>query len=92
VFIVCAVLLLLPVCRVSWAGLELREGNASEARQLLREGLDAHPDFPGALLLLAKLERLEGQLDVAEAYARRAQKVSLLGVVGLLLWWTAGFA
>jgi hypothetical protein len=27
------------------------------------------------LPLLAKLERLEGQLDLAEAYARRAQKV-----------------
>ncbi|KAF6251870.1 hypothetical protein COO60DRAFT_579528 [Scenedesmus sp. NREL 46B-D3] len=62
--------------RVSWAGLELREGNAAEARELLREGLDGHPDFPGALLLLSKLERLEGQLDTAEAYARRAQKAS----------------
>jgi Tfp pilus assembly protein PilF len=67
---------------VSWAALELREGNAAEARELLREGLDAHPDFPAALLLLAKLERSEGQLDAAEAYARRAQKVSS-GVVGL---------
>jgi hypothetical protein len=28
------------------------------------------------LLLLAKLERLEGQLDLANACARRAQKVS----------------
>lgn len=62
--------------RVSWAGLELREGNLDEARELLREGLDAHPDFPAALLLLAKLERLEGQLEAAEAYARRAQKAS----------------
>ncbi|WIA39029.1 hypothetical protein OEZ86_005175 [Tetradesmus obliquus] len=62
--------------RVSWAGLELREGNVDEARELLREGLDAHPDFPAALLLLAKLERLEGQLEAAEAYARRAQKAS----------------
>jgi hypothetical protein len=24
-------------CRVSWAGLELREGNTTEARELLRE-------------------------------------------------------
>lgn len=61
--------------RVSWADLELREGNVEEARELLREGLDAHPDFAGALLLLAKLERQAGQLDLAEAYARRAQKV-----------------
>eukprot|EP00878_Enallax_costatus_P044167 GHUV01052466.1.p1 GENE.GHUV01052466.1~~GHUV01052466.1.p1 ORF type:complete len:265 (-),score=24.03 GHUV01052466.1:223-960(-) len=61
--------------RVSWASLELLEGNVDEARELLREGLDAHPDFQAAMLLLAKLERQQGNLDLAEAYARRVQKV-----------------
>lgn len=62
--------------RVSWASLELREGNLDEARQLLREGLDLHPNFAAAMLLVAKLERQQGQLDVAEAYVRRVMKVS----------------
>lgn len=61
--------------RVSWASLELAEGNVDDARELLRDGLDAHPEFQAAMLLLAKLERQEGNLDLAEAYARRVQKV-----------------
>lgn len=61
---------------MSWADLEMRDGQVEAARQLLLEGLDRHPDFPAALLLLAQLERAAGDLDLAEAYARRAQKVS----------------
>jgi hypothetical protein len=68
----------LHVCRVSWAGLELRCGNLDVCRQLLREGLDQHPDYPAALLLTAQLERRSGNLNLAEAYARRAQKVGEL--------------
>lgn len=60
---------------VSWAGLELRAGNLDVCRELLREGLDQHPDFPAGLLLTAQLERKSGRLDLAEAYARRARKV-----------------
>lgn len=63
--------------RVSWAGLELRSGNLDVCRQLLREGLDQHPDFPAALLLMARLERQRGNVNLAEAFARRAQKVGI---------------
>lgn len=66
---------LLLLRRVSWAGLELRAGNLDVCRQLLREGLDQHPDFPAALLMVARAERLSGNLVLAEAFARRAQKV-----------------
>lgn len=60
---------------MSWAGLELRDGNLELCRQLLREGLDQHPDFPAALLLMARLERKSGNINLAEAYARRVQQV-----------------
>lgn len=82
----CLLCLYMPSClfysaaRVSWAGLELRCGNLDAARQLLREGLDQHPDYPAALLLTAQLERRSGNLNLAEAYARRAQKVGSEGL------------
>lgn len=71
--------------RVSWADLELRAGQVTTARALLQEGLDRHPAFPAALALMARLERGQGALDLAEAYARRAQKVGRGGgwVVGV---------
>lgn len=65
--------------RVSWADLELRDGHPGRARALLAEGLDTHPDFAAALLLMAQVERRDGDLDLAEAYARRAQKVRRCG-------------
>jgi Tfp pilus assembly protein PilF len=61
--------------RVSWATLELDAGDREAARKLLREGLDHHPNFVGALVLMARLEREAGNLDLAEAYVRRAFKV-----------------
>lgn len=67
--------------RVSWAGLELRNGNFDVCRKLLREGLDQHPDFPAALLLMARLERQSGNVNLAEAFARRAQKVGVIACV-----------
>ena len=65
--------------RVSWADLELREGEVVTARSLLKEGLDKHPDYPAALVLMARVEREEGNLELAEGYARRAQKVKVRG-------------
>jgi tetratricopeptide (TPR) repeat protein len=62
--------------RVSLAKLEAAEGEVDVARQLLRAGLDAQPDFPAALVMMAAIERREGNLDMAEAYVRRAQKVA----------------
>jgi Tfp pilus assembly protein PilF len=61
--------------RVSWATLELEEGDADAARRLLRDGLDLHPGFAAALALMARVEREEGNLELAEAYVRRAFKV-----------------
>lgn len=62
--------------RVSLAKLEVECGNEGEARALLKAGLDANPDFLAALTLMAALERRAGNLDLAEAYARRAQRVA----------------
>lgn len=73
------------MCRVAWAGLELRAGNLDDCRQLLREGLDQHPDYPAALLLTAQLERRCRNFNLAEAYARRALKVGWEAWLGV--WW-----
>jgi Tfp pilus assembly protein PilF len=70
-------------CRVSWAALELRSGNLADCRQLLREGLDQHPDCAAALLLLSQIERRWGRIDIAEAYTRRAQQVGSWGLCQL---------
>ncbi len=72
--------LLLPAhsSRTSWASLEADEGNLYEARQLLEEGLQLHPNGPssvGALVVLAKVERLEGNLEDARRLLDRAAKV-----------------
>ena len=61
--------------RASWAALELDAGDADAARRLLREGLDLNPSHARALVLMARLERTAGNLELANAYVRRAYKV-----------------
>jgi len=62
--------------RVSWASMEAKEGDLEAARALLLEGLDLHPDWSAALVLLASVERRAGRLDIAEAHLRHAQRIS----------------
>jgi tetratricopeptide (TPR) repeat protein len=62
--------------RVSWAAMEAGLGRLEAARQLLLEALDLHPDFQAALVTLCSVERKAGRLEVAEALARRALRLS----------------
>lgn len=62
--------------RLALAHLVLKVGDFDEARELILEGLDHHPDDLYALTLMCKLERMCKRVDLAEAYVRRAQQVS----------------
>lgn len=62
--------------RVSWASLEVEQGNLTQARTILRDALDLHPDFPAALVCIASVERKLRNLELAEAYVRRAMRVT----------------
>ncbi|KAG2490982.1 hypothetical protein HYH03_010655 [Edaphochlamys debaryana] len=62
--------------RADWASLEADLGNTPLARQLLEEGLGAHPRAPQLLVTLSKVERLEGRYPEALALARTAQAVA----------------
>jgi tetratricopeptide (TPR) repeat protein len=54
---------------------DLRAGRYDEARQLLREGLEAKPDHPAILYDLACVEALAGETDIAlELLGRSIEK------------------
>ncbi|KAG2433245.1 hypothetical protein HXX76_008314 [Chlamydomonas incerta] len=62
--------------RADWASMEADLGNTGLARQLLEEGLDAHPNSVALLVVYSKLQRLEGRYQEALAAVRRAQAVA----------------
>jgi hypothetical protein len=67
-----------PTYSASWASLEAEQGNTELARSLLEEGLALYPSGPssvGALVVLAKVERMEGRLEEARRLLDRASKV-----------------
>nr|Q9LEM8.1 RecName: Full=PsbD mRNA maturation factor Nac2, chloroplastic; Flags: Precursor [Chlamydomonas reinhardtii]CAB96529.1 chloroplast TPR protein [Chlamydomonas reinhardtii] len=62
--------------RADWASMETDLGNTGLARQLLEEGLEAHPNSAALLVVYSKLQRLEGRYQEALAAVRRAQAVA----------------